>query len=70
MNNQEFKNARKKLGLSKEQLGLILNTNIRTIQKWEASEDIKNLRQPNPVASVVMGWFLGGFRPPNWPLDK
>tara|TARA_B100000767_G_C19399058_1_gene383119 strand:- start:237 stop:449 length:213 start_codon:yes stop_codon:yes gene_type:complete len=70
VNNQEFKDARKKLGLSKEQLGLILNTNIRTIQRWEADEDIKSSRHPNPVASVVMGWFLDGFRPPNWPLDK
>ena len=67
MNNVEFKEARKELGLSQEQLGLILNTNIRTIQKWESSEDIKNSRQPNPVASVVLGWFLDGFRPPNWP---
>jgi DNA-binding transcriptional regulator YiaG len=70
MNNMEFKEARKKLGLSQEQLGLILNTNIRTIQKWEAPPDILNSRHPNPVASVVIGWFLDGFRPPNWPLDK
>ena len=67
MNNVEFKKARKELGLSKEQLSVLINTNIRTIERWESREELESSRQPNPVASVVLGWFLDGFRPSNWP---
>ena len=70
MNNIEFKKARKELGLSKEKLSVVLNTNIRTIERWESRDELDSSRHPNPVACVVLGWFLDGFRPPNWPLDK
>ncbi|MFV0385608.1 helix-turn-helix domain-containing protein [Paracoccus sp. (in: a-proteobacteria)] len=68
MNPAEFKKARRALGLSQAQLGVILDTNPTTIRKWEAEEDRSTSRNPNPVAAQVMRWMLAGFRPPEWPL--
>lgn len=66
MTPEEFRLARRKLGLTLAQLGAILDTNPRTIRKWEAT-DGPNSRSPNPVAAQAMRWMLAGFRPPEWP---
>lgn len=66
MTADEFKEARQTLGLTLSELGTILNTDPRTIRKWEALHG-NSARQPNPVASRVMLWMLEGFRPPEWP---
>ncbi len=60
----EFKAARHKLGLSASQLGAILNTDPRTIRKWEHEDDT---RPPNPIACRVLEWMLAGYRPPEFP---
>jgi DNA-binding XRE family transcriptional regulator len=71
MNNQEFKTARENLGLSVNQLGIILNTNSVTIRRWEANpETVETSRMPNPIGCQVIRWMLdNGFRPPEWPKD-
>ncbi|MBP0614299.1 helix-turn-helix domain-containing protein [Jiella mangrovi] len=61
----EFRQARRQLGLSASQLGEILNTDPRTIRRWEQDDET---RPPNPVAVRVMRWMLEGFRPPEWPV--
>ena len=58
----EFREARRRLGLSQFQLAAVLDTSDRTIRKWEGGE-----RSPNPVAAQAMRWFLAGYRPPDWP---
>ncbi len=64
----EFKNARQTLNLSAAQLGAILDTNPRTIRKWE---DSSGTRSPNPIACRVIDWMTkGGFRPPQWPVNN
>lgn len=63
----EFYAARKRLGLSVEQLGTIINTDPRTIRRWE---DARNDRTPNPVACRVLQWMLAGWRPPEWPSAR
>lgn len=60
----EFKAARHKLGLSASQLGLILDTDPRTVRRWE---DESGTRPPNPIACRVLEWMLGGYRPPEFP---
>ena len=60
---QEFKAAREKLGLSVNDLSFIIDTNPRTIIKWETDSDV---RSPNPVACRIMEWMLGGYYPPEW----
>lgn len=66
MTSEEFMEARQLLGLSQSQLGGILDTEPRTIRKWEATGG-SNARSPNPVACQVMRWMLDGFRPPEFP---
>lgn len=66
----EFKAARKSLGLTLAELGAILDTDSRTIRKWEADENASTGRTPNPIACQVMKWMLQGYRPPEWPDRK
>lgn len=60
----QFKEARHKLGLSASELGAILDTDPRTIRRWESPGDP---RPVNPIAAQVMRWMLAGWRPPEWP---
>lgn len=70
MSPEEFKIARRRLGLTQAELGEVLATAPQTIRKWEMEEDRSTARSVNPVAARCMGWFLAGFRPPEWPKGK
>ena len=63
----EFKEARRRLGLTQAELAEILGTNDTTIRKWEAPAGASTSRPPNPIACRAVGWLLAGFRPPEWP---
>lgn len=63
----EFKQARQNLDLSASQLGRILNTDQRTVRKWECDD---GTRPPNPIACRVIEWMLDGWRPPEWPAGR
>ena len=67
MTPEDFKAARRKLGLTQSELGRVLDTAPQTIRKWEMPDDRSTARGVNPVAARVMGWLLAGFRPPEWP---
>lgn len=67
MTPEEFKEARRKLGLSQAELGAILDTAPQTIRKWEMPDTRSTARSVNPVAARAMAWFLAGFRPDGWP---
>ena len=67
MTPQQFKEARQKLGLTQSQLGHILNSNPRTVRKWETDDDT---RPVNPIAQRVIEWMLNGYRPPEWPKAR
>lgn len=60
----QFKETRRKLGLSAAQLGRILDTGPRTVRRWESDVDP---RPVNAIAAQVMRWMLDGYRPPEWP---
>jgi hypothetical protein len=64
MKPSEFREARRKLDLSALELGVILDTDPRTIRKWARND---GTRPPNPIACRVMQWMLDGWRPPEWP---
>lgn len=66
MTPSEFKQARRKLGLTLSQLSKILGVDERTIRKWEADHG-KSARAPNPVAANVMRWMMQDGRPKEWP---
>lgn len=67
MTSEQFKEARQSLGLTLAQLGVILDTDPRTIRKWEADSSASTSRGPNPVACRAVQWMLAGYRPPQWP---
>jgi len=62
MTHNEFKQARRKLGLTQSDLGAILDTDPRTIRRWEQAE-----RPPNPIACQVLRWMSEPGRPGAWP---
>jgi DNA-binding transcriptional regulator YiaG len=62
----EFREARRKLGLTLSETASILGVEARTVRKWEAGSGT-NARPPNPTAARAMQWMLDGFRPPQWP---
>lgn len=70
MTSEEFKEARRKLGLTQLELGQILDTAPQTIRKWEMPDTRSTARSVNPVAARVMGWLLSGWRPPEWPTQR
>lgn len=67
MEPEEFKRARRRLGLTQAELGRILDTAPQTIRKWEMQPENSTARGVNPVAAQVMRWMLAGFRPPEFP---
>lgn len=67
MTPDEFKAARKRVGLTQSQLGALLDTNPATIRRWEMHPETASARPPNPVACQVLRWLLAGFRPPGYP---
>jgi DNA-binding transcriptional regulator YiaG len=56
----EFGEARRKLGLSINQLADILNTNPVTVRRWEMDEERNTARDPNPIACQVLRWLAEG----------
>jgi DNA-binding transcriptional regulator YiaG len=58
-----FRQTREDLELSVAQVARLLQTNERTVKRWESGDD----RMVHPTAAMVMDWFAGGFRPPEWP---
>lgn len=63
----EFKQARNSLGLSAAALGRILDTNPRTVRRWESVDDP---RPVNPIAAKVMQWMMDGYRPPGFTAPR
>jgi DNA-binding transcriptional regulator YiaG len=56
----QFKQARRALGLTLFQLGQVLDTDPRTIRKWEAGDEAATSRNPNPIACRVLHWLASG----------
>jgi DNA-binding transcriptional regulator YiaG len=60
VNSAEFRSARRKLGLSVNQLADILDTNTVTIRRWEMAAERGTARAPNPIACQVLRWLHDG----------
>ena len=66
MTPEEFKEARRSLGLSARQLAFILDVSVRTLFRWE---DPDHDKMPNKTACRVLRWMIDhGFRPPEFPI--
>ena len=64
MEKKEFRKIQKSLGLNATELGLILDTDTRTIRRWRSDADPRTV---NPVAAKVMRWMAAPGRPKEWP---
>lgn len=58
-------NRRNALGLSVEEMALVLDAEEETIIKWESDD-----RGPPPLVRQIVLWLGGVHRPPNWPAPK
>ena len=70
MSSAEFKAARHALGLNVEELGLMLDTNGKSIRCIEASENSNMWRPPAPRMVRLLEAYLAGYRPDDWPKDR
>ena len=67
MEPEDFKAARRRLGLTQAELAHVLGTTPQTVRKYEMPADRSSARGVNPIAARVMRWLLDGWRPPEWP---
>ncbi|WP_068315807.1 helix-turn-helix domain-containing protein [Polycladidibacter hongkongensis] len=67
---EEFKAARKQLGLTQSELAKVLGVSLITVQRSEIPAEKKSSSKPHATMVRAMGWFLSGFRPPEWPQGK
>ncbi len=58
---QKIKEIRKRMGLSQEQLGKIINVSRQAITKWERDEgipDISNLKELSTILGVTVDYLI------------
>ena len=59
--------ARAALGLTKAQLGALLDTDAQNIGRMELDRDAKSYRPPAPRMLRLVRAYLDGYRPRDWP---
>lgn len=68
MNHAEFKQHRKALGLSVNQMALVLGCSPVHVRRMELDPSVDSARQVNPQAERLVLAYLEGYRPKDWPL--
>lgn len=69
MSPREFKEVRRKLGLTQAQLGTVLDTDATTVRRMEMAPDKSSFRKPAPRMVRLPVAYLSGYRPKDWPQD-
>lgn len=70
MNHKKLRRAREILGLSREELAAVMETDPSTVKRWEMDPAMKSAR-PAPARVVrLMEAYLSGFRPKDWPASQ
>ena len=62
----EFRNARKALDLTQDQVARVLGVSPPTIRKWEAGPNCSTSTKVNGAAASYMAALLDGWRPSDW----
>jgi transcriptional regulator with XRE-family HTH domain len=70
LNPDEFKKARKLLGLTQGELAIVLNRDPSTIRRYEMNSDQSTKTRVDPTVARAINWMVAGFRPPEWPKSK
>lgn len=60
--------AREQLGLTRAQLGALLEVDAQTVQRMEMPPDRATHRKPASRMLLLIEAYLRGYRPPDWPL--
>lgn len=68
MTNDELRAARLKLGLTQAQLAAMLDSSPRYLRKVESPTDTSQHTSPPPRWCRLVGAYLAGYRPPDWPM--
>ena len=68
MTHTEFKQNRQALGLSVNQMALVLGCSAVHIRRMETDPSVESARPVNPQAERLMKAYLEGYRPNDWPL--
>ena len=68
MTPEEIKDARKRLGLTGNQLAALLDTDGQTVRRMEMSPEASTFRSPAPRIVRLIKAYLAGYRPDDWPI--
>lgn len=75
MDHEEFKQARKELGLSIAQAAKVLGPveapySADHVRSWEMSPDRSTAKPVPKAVQRLMKVYLDGYRPPDWPKSE
>jgi len=69
MTPDQFRAARKKLGLSRRQIASLIGGTYDNIARFERDRSKPSSRVPTDKTVDLIKAFLGGYRPDNWPAN-
>lgn len=67
MNNKQIREARHRLGLKVDDMARLMDTDGNSLRKIEMSPDRGSARNPPPRFLRLLGAYLAGYRPDDWP---
>ena len=68
MTHTEFKQHRNALGLSVNQMALVLGCSPVHVRRMEQDPSVESSRPVNPQVERLVKAYLEGYRPKDWPL--
>ena len=68
MDNKQFKEMRKAIGLTRAQLAKLLDTDTQSVQRIEMPPTASTARSVAPRMERLMNAYASGYRPPDWPV--
>jgi DNA-binding transcriptional regulator YiaG len=66
----QFKQARRKLGLSVSQMATMLGVRHEQVRRLEMPTDRTSARPIGPATRRLMQAYLDGYRPADWPMTE
>lgn len=69
MTAEDFREARRTLGLTQPQLAAMLGVSVRQVKGMEAEKDALK-RRIAPWHARLIAAYLAGYRPADWPLKS
>ena len=65
----DFKEVRRKLGLSVSQAALMLGVTDIQVRRMETAPDLGSHRPVNDTTQRLLQAYVEGYRPKDWPLE-